>query len=190
MADRVRGVTAPTRADARRSVDAILLAAREVLAEDSFAGLDEIAAQAGVHRATLYRHFPSRDRLLASLHAAFFDDVDAVIRETDPGAPDLLAEVESLIRRVYEVNLDWRPYAWVPAYARDHNPRRADLGAMMAGLFADAQQRGALRQDMPVRMLLTTWGAAVPFYASRIHEGEFTLDEVVAHTMVLLTPSA
>lgn len=183
-------MSVPTRADARRSVDAILLAAREVLARNSFAGLDEIAAQAGVHRATLYRHFPSRDALLASLHEAFFDDVDAVIRETDPDADGLLAEVESLIRRVYEVNLDWRPYAWLPAYSTEMNPRRAELGALMAGLFGEAQRRGALRADMSVRMLLTTWGAAVPFYASRIHEGEFTLDEVLAHTMVLLTPPA
>ena len=49
---------------------------------------------------------------------------------------------------------------------------------MMAGLFRAAQQRGALRSDLSIRMLLTTWGAAVPFYASRIHEGEFTVERV------------
>ena len=57
----------------------------------------------------------------------------------------------------------------------------------MMDLFGAAQERGDVRGDMPVRMLLTTWGAPVLFYASRIIEGEFTLDEVVEHTLVLLT---
>ena len=47
--------------------------------------------------------------------------------------------------------------------------------------------RGLLRSDLSVRLLLTTWGAPVLFYASRILAGEFTLDEVVEHTLVLLT---
>ena len=59
----------------------------------------------------------------------------------------------------------------------------------MVELFAAAQERGHLRDDISVRMLLTTWGAPVPFYASRIIEGEFTLDEVVEHSLVLLTPA-
>ena len=41
-----------------------------------------------------------------------------------------------------------------------------------------------------MRLLLTTWGAPVLFYSSRIIEGEFTLDEVVELTLTLLTQPA
>jgi AcrR family transcriptional regulator len=183
-------VTVSTRADARRSIDAILHAAREVLAQDSASGINEVAESAGVHRATVYRHFPSREALIESLYAAYLDDATAAIAETDPDADDVPAEIEALIRRVYEVNIDWRPYAWAPLYARSADHRRAELAGTLSGLFRTAQERGHLRPDLTVRMLLTTWGAPVQFYVSRIIEGEFTLDEVVRHTLVLLTQPA
>jgi AcrR family transcriptional regulator len=43
----------------------VIAAARHVIATDAHAPVARIAAEAGVSRATLYRHFGSRDRLLA-----------------------------------------------------------------------------------------------------------------------------
>lgn len=51
------------RADAHRNRAAILDAAVDVLATDPSASLSEVASRAGLGRATLYRHFPSRDLL-------------------------------------------------------------------------------------------------------------------------------
>ncbi|MEU5951094.1 TetR/AcrR family transcriptional regulator [Streptomyces sp. NPDC047525] len=69
------------RADARRSIDAILNAARVVLGERPDAGMEDIAATAGVTRQTVYAHFASRDALVAALvesasaeYAALLDD--------------------------------------------------------------------------------------------------------------------
>jgi AcrR family transcriptional regulator len=45
----------------------VMSAAREVLAEDASAPVAVIAGRAGVSRATFYRHFGSRDRLLESV---------------------------------------------------------------------------------------------------------------------------
>ena len=45
----------------------VMSAAREVLAEDAAAPVAVIAGRAGVSRATFYRHFGSRDRLLESV---------------------------------------------------------------------------------------------------------------------------
>src|SRR3954469_16341068 len=54
------------RADADRSVQAIRDAALEALAGDPEASMAEIARRAGVVRATLYAHFPTREALLDS----------------------------------------------------------------------------------------------------------------------------
>jgi AcrR family transcriptional regulator len=51
------------RADALRNRAAILDAAAGVLAEDPSASLATVARRAGLGRATLYRHFPSREAL-------------------------------------------------------------------------------------------------------------------------------
>lgn len=58
----------PLRADARRNHDKLLAAARQVFAEKGTEGsLDEVARRAGVGPGTLYRHFPTREDLIAAL---------------------------------------------------------------------------------------------------------------------------
>ena len=55
------------RADAVRNRDAIVAVAREVFAEQGLeAPLELIAARAGVGIATLYRRFPTREKLVAA----------------------------------------------------------------------------------------------------------------------------
>jgi AcrR family transcriptional regulator len=59
----------PLRADARRNRDALLVAAAAQFAERGVeAPLEEIARQAGVGIGTLYRHFPTRDALIADVY--------------------------------------------------------------------------------------------------------------------------
>lgn len=65
----------PLRADARRSLDALLQAAKEVFATSGVdAPVREIAARAGLGLGTLYRHFPQRSDLIA---AVFRREIDA-----------------------------------------------------------------------------------------------------------------
>jgi len=63
------------RADAQRSVDALLEAAKSIFATSGVdAPVREIAEKAGVGIATLYRHFPLRSDLIA---AVFRREIDA-----------------------------------------------------------------------------------------------------------------
>jgi AcrR family transcriptional regulator len=75
-----------SRADARRNLDALVAAAREVFARSGVdAPVREIAEQAGVGVGTLYRHFPQRADLVV---AVFRSAVDAAA----DAAPALAAQ--------------------------------------------------------------------------------------------------
>ena len=117
------------RADARRSIDAIVSAARTVLGERPDASMEDIAAAAGVTRQTVYAHFPSRDALIAALlHALGAETVaaiDAARLDTAPPADALRQFLDigwELIRR--------NPHLLGPALTRnppgtnDRPPRR------------------------------------------------------------------
>ena len=57
------------RADAERNRERILEVAKIVLTRDgAAASLDDIACRAGIGNATLYRHFPTRDELIAAVY--------------------------------------------------------------------------------------------------------------------------
>ncbi|MDQ0585315.1 TetR/AcrR family transcriptional regulator [Streptomyces rishiriensis] len=81
------------RSDARRSIEAVLNAARVVLGERPEASMDDIAAEAGVTRQTVYAHFPSRDALVAALieaaAAEYLAALDAAGLDTAPPADAL-----------------------------------------------------------------------------------------------------
>src|ERR1700759_4384980 len=55
------------RADSRRNEDRILVVAKRLLEHSPAATLSDIAAAAGVSRSTIYRHFPDREEVIATL---------------------------------------------------------------------------------------------------------------------------
>src|SRR4051795_6806246 len=83
------------RADAERSVARILDAAVEALASDPDASMSAIARRAGVVRATIYVHFPTREALLEAVTHRAVAEVAHVI---DAARPDDGAPVEALER--------------------------------------------------------------------------------------------
>src|SRR6266404_3633713 len=89
-----RGATDPKasrrlRADAARNRAAIVAVARDVFAEQGLeAPLETIAARAGVGIATLYRRFPSREKLVAAALtekvAAYAEVAEQALTVADP----------------------------------------------------------------------------------------------------------
>jgi AcrR family transcriptional regulator len=79
----------PQRADARRNRERVVAAARAVFAEHGReAQVDDVARRAGVGVGTVYRHFPTKQALLAALIVDAFDRIATEARraleEPDP----------------------------------------------------------------------------------------------------------
>ena len=118
------GTARPLRADARRNRDAILQAAREAFETDGvLTPLDAVATRAGVGNATLYRHFPTRDDLLAEVVqvtlVAALADADELARTRPPRE----ALTEWLVRLAWQLRI-WHdlPYCLATAHAGNDSP--------------------------------------------------------------------
>jgi AcrR family transcriptional regulator len=160
MADTIDTAAPPRRrrSDARRSIDAIVGAARTVLGDRPDASMEDIAAAAGVARQTVYAHFPSRDALVAALiHAAgaeILAAIDATSLDTAPPADALRQFLDvcwEFLRR-YPLLLD-------PALTRIH---QADGDAVHDAATARLEQlirRGQRGGDFD-RTLSAAWLAA------------------------------
>jgi AcrR family transcriptional regulator len=170
------------RADARRSLDALLQAAKTVFATSGVdAPVREVARTAGVGLGTLYRHFPQRADLIA---AVFRREIDACA----DAAPILAAE-----HAPFEALAAWMQYyaAFVatkrglaevlhsgdPAY--DSLPRYFDqrLRPALRALLETAVAAGEVRADVDADELL---GAAGSLCMSAHNAGPGRAERMVA----------
>jgi AcrR family transcriptional regulator len=78
----------PLRADARRNRERILAAAEEVFARSgTAASTEDIAARAGVAIGTVFRHFPTKQDLLAAIVKELLARLTAEVAELAKGDP-------------------------------------------------------------------------------------------------------
>jgi AcrR family transcriptional regulator len=172
---------APTRrrrADARRSIDAILTAARAVLGERPDAGMADIAAAAGLTRQTVYAHFPSRDALIAALIAAAgAETVDAM----DAAGLDTAAPVEALRRYL---DIGWQlirryPFLLVAALAGTPPGNEATHRAgteRLEQLIRRGQDAGEFDRSLPVDWLAAAVTGLAHTAAEQVAAGRLSAD--------------
>ena len=90
------------RADADRSVAAILDAGLEALASDPDSSMSEIARRAGVVRATIYVHFPTRTALLDAVMEHATAQVVEAMRGAEPHRGEPVEALERVLRATWK----------------------------------------------------------------------------------------
>ena len=140
----------PLRKDAQRNREAILEAARELFAESAEVPMCEIARQAGVGQATLYRNFPDRRDLAAALIIEQMEQTERLAAE-HAGDPDaffvLLRNVVDTMARFQTLGALAREDACLGS-ALDRRRRR--LAELLEEPVRDAKAAGTLREDVTI----------------------------------------
>jgi len=154
----------------RREVrDAILDAAWGLVRERGLLGvtMSQIAATAGIGRATLYKYFPDVEGVLAAWHERQIGTHLAEVAELGgTGTPG--KRLEKVLRGLADIarnsgshDLDLAPVL-KRGHASEHGTRaRQHLHGMVAGLIAEGAARGNLRADVPPDELSTYCLSAV-----------------------------
>jgi len=145
------------RADARRSIARLLDAAVEELARDREASMEAVARRAGVARATLYAHFPSREALIEAVTERAIAEAAEVIRSASPDD----GEPREALTRV--VATAWRAlgsyHALVEINAGLAPERLRALHAPVLGqlrpLLERGQASGSFNPELPLDWMLT-----------------------------------
>ncbi len=149
------------RADAQRSIDAIVEAARTLLIERPDASMEEIADTAGVSRQTVYAHFSSRDALMA---AVIDTQRAAQLAVLVSARLDRLAPVDA-VRGFLDVSwqlVDRFPPLLDPTLARTAAPDGGDPHRPVAVVLERIIRRGQRSGDFD-RTLPAAWLAAATF---------------------------
>src|SRR5215210_4648354 len=139
---------APIQTLQQRVAGAILDGAARIFAvQGEQASMNDVAAAAGVARATVYRYFPNRQALLDELARAAVSDADVRLASAriDEGAPE--DGIARAVRALVDVG---DPFVLVARQRVRSDPDRfdRDLAEPLRHLFERGQDSGDIRRDI------------------------------------------
>ena len=174
------------RADADRSVAAILDAALEALASDPDSSMSEIARRAGVVRATIYVHFPTRESLLDAVMEYATGQVVEAMKGAEPQRGEPVEALERVLRAT------WRQLAQFHGLlalntarlsAEELHRRHVPMLDQLEPLIERGQKQGVFRRDLSVSWQLAVTRAIVHTASREIQGGRIAESKVEA-TMI------
>jgi TetR/AcrR family transcriptional repressor of mexCD-oprJ operon len=188
--------TPAKRADAQRSIEAILEAAIRSLSRDPEASVSEIAKAAGVGRVTVYGHFPNRADLVEAAMTRAIADGHAGLE-----AVDLSGDPREALARL--IDSSWqlvnRSRSLLIAAQEVLPPGRIrDLHAgpveRMEGLIERGRSEGVFRTDLPTSWLVGVLHSIMHSAADEITADRLTPDVaagyITATALAAFTPPA
>jgi TetR/AcrR family transcriptional regulator, mexCD-oprJ operon repressor len=169
------------RADAERNIAAITNAALEALASDPDASMAEIARRAGLVRATIYMHFPTREALLDAVMADATAQVADATRQAEPerGEPKealervLLATWRQLsqFHNILQININ-------RLSAQELRRRHLPITTQIVPLLERGQADGVFRNDVSPDWLIAVVRAIVHVASTELQAGRLSENEV------------
>jgi len=171
------------RADAERSVAAIVTAATGCFARDRDASMSDIAKAAGVSRVTLYAHFSSREELLRRVLAESVAEGSADIAATSPAEGPPAQAFAHLIRSAWPIlsrsgSLHAAAQHVLPA--EEVREFHDEPMAAVRLLIARGQADGSFRGDLPLEWVVTTVYSLLHAAVDEVADGRFLPDEAGA----------
>lgn len=169
------------RADAERSIAAITTGALEALASDPDASMAEIARHAGVVRATVYMHFPTREALLDAVMEHATAQVAEAIRNAEPDRGEPREALERVLRAtwlqlsrfhsVLEININ-------RLSAKELHRRHLPMTTQFIPLLERGQAEGVFRSDVSATWLIAVVRAIVHTASTELQAGRLAKADV------------
>ncbi|MBQ0986787.1 TetR/AcrR family transcriptional regulator [Streptomyces sp. F63] len=163
-----------SRSDAERNRRTLLDAAAQALAHNPGASMAQVAQAAGLTRATLYRHFSTRQKLLEAMRAEALERAGDAIAASRPSEGDPLEALRRAVDALAPTGVRFRALL---AEGADQDPsflgERAEVFAPLVETVRRGQEAGRVRADVPPAWVVTamasllvagvrTAGAAAP----------------------------
>jgi TetR/AcrR family transcriptional regulator, mexCD-oprJ operon repressor len=169
------------RSDADRSVAAILAAALDALAGDPDVSMAEIARRAGVVRATIYVHFPTRESLLDAVMERAVADVACAMTDAEPQRGEPKEALERVLRAT------WKELGRFHALlainigrlsVEELHRRHLPMTTLLVPLIERGQKTGVFRSDLPVAWDVAVIRSIVHTASAELKSGRISAAEV------------
>jgi AcrR family transcriptional regulator len=144
-----------------RTAVAILEAAARVLARQGRgATISQVAVEAGVGRATVYRYFATREQLVSALWDAALSEVDERLTAARLEQAPFEQGLTRVVRAIASVGE--RYAVLLGEQSREELERgREVIGDRVFATLARGQRSGALRGDVPLELIAEMFGGIV-----------------------------
>ena len=171
------------RADAERSAAAILDAGLEALASDPDSSMSEIARRAGVVRATVYVHFPTRTALLDAVMEHATAQVVEAMRGAEPHRGEPAEALERVLRATWRQLAQFHGLLALNAArlsVEELHRRHVPMLDQIEPLIKRGQKQGVFRSDLPVAWHLAVVRAIVHAASAAVQGGRIVESEAEA----------